>query len=306
MKHRQPPKLPPRPPSAIRIYKTLPDASKADLPPKPVTTPTSSSPIKFHFQQALIPTPSPSPNRLSCGQKRPWSRSTDNVPVPLPNTPTPIRIKDMHFGSRTYHSICNYKVAGRAVKTRRIHPGGNSGSSAYNNYQYPNDTKMLQPPKKMSDAEAIKVKIQLIHNKLLGGASVLTARDQAFLQNQMDKNPASIPALMMKLIIRRVPKKPHNLSYGIMRWAHRRSEGQLLEDLLTDRLYNFDVKEALDEGLMSVHEMSDLIDCQLVLQCVQIERAEQVQGRKSNYKDTGDDQYESDSGSVDMEMSEDD
>ncbi|KAI0532923.1 hypothetical protein GGR58DRAFT_522253 [Xylaria digitata] len=313
MQRTPPPNLPPRP--SLAIYKTLPDASKADLPPKPPTTPTSLNPTTFHFPSAaLTPSPSPSPNRTSYGQKRTWSLSTDSVVVPLQITPTPVRTRNVHSNSGIYYNVGEFKAAGRAVKASRMNHGSfsstsrntkNNSNSVHNNHRYPNGRNTHQGLGKMCKLEAIKLELRLIHNKLLGGATTLAARDQDFLRRQMDDNPTSIPTLMMKLLINQVLNKTYDLLYGMMHWAHRRCENHLLEDLLTDRLHNFDVKEAFIEGLMSVHEVSDLMDCQIVLQCVRNERAEHA--RKEQAKcDVGAYQYESDTGSLDMDLSDDD
>ncbi|TGJ80789.1 hypothetical protein E0Z10_g7971 [Xylaria hypoxylon] len=307
-----PPMLPPRP---LPIYKTLPDASKASLPPKPLITPLGLSPTNFHFPRAtlplspsvsLSPSPTPTPMQPNWGQKRKWLYSTDSVPVPLQTNPTPRSTGDVQFGGRKHDGAGECEAAERAVKARRMNPS--SSNSSHKTNQSPNGRNMYQEPKKISRLEALQIELHLIHNKLLGGATTLTARDQNFLKRQVDDNPAGISALMMNLIIKQVTNKTHNLSYGIMHWAHLRREPQLLEDLLMDRLYNFDVKEAFYEGLMSVREVSDLMDCQTVLQCVRNERTQQARREKVKYADidVDEDQCESDTGSLDMDLSDDD
>ncbi|KAF2963395.1 hypothetical protein GQX73_g10179 [Xylaria multiplex] len=313
MQRTPPPNLPPRP--SLAIYKTLPDASKADLPPKPPTTPTSLSPTTLHFPQAAL-TPSPSPKRTSYGQNRTWPRPIGSVVVSLQITPTLVRTKNVHSNGGISHSVGEFKAAGRIVKASRMNHGSfastsrsnsnnNISNGIHHNHLYPNGRNMHQGLKKMNKLEALQIELQLIHNKLLGGATALTAREQDFLRRQMDDNPTRIPTLMMKLLINQVLNKTYDLLYGMMHWADRRCEHHLLEDLLMDRLYNFDVEETFIEGLMSIREVSDLMDCQIVLQCVRNERAEDVLKEQAKC-DVGEDQYGSDTGSLDMDLSDDD
>jgi hypothetical protein len=157
--------------------------------------------------------------------------------------------------------------------------------------------------------------LQRIHNQLLRGATTLTKAEQDLVTAQMTVDYAYLSPLMMRLVVDRVANKTHQLSYAIAHWAHRRGDLWLVEDALADRLFRFDVGAAFDERLMSVDEVAALMDCQMVLHHVRMERSEQkakmkketeVAGRGAN-ANTNASTYEddSDSDSVDMDLSAD-
>lgn len=81
----------------------------------------------------------------------------------------------------------------------------------------------------------------------------------------------------MKLIVTRVTNRAYQLSYRVMLWAYQNGESELLEHTLTNLLYYFDIAQAFDEGLMSVTEVSDLMDCQIVLDYILKEQTNNVQ-----------------------------
>ncbi|KAI0971108.1 hypothetical protein F4678DRAFT_461652 [Xylaria arbuscula] len=313
MQRTPPPRLPPRPMLAVSIYKTLPDASKADLPPKPVTTPTSSSPTMFRFPRtALTPETSPEAQKRFCGQKRKYPYSDDNnhYPVLLPTTSTPKRSRytyKYHDG-RSYDGIGDRKEAERFTDIQQAIPTNTGPYNPIYNYHQTSSVKPThQGVQYARKQDPTLLEVQLIHNKLLGGATSLTKKDQSFLQHQMNNNPVKIPALMVRLIIKQVTNKTSGLSYGIMHWANRKNEPGLLEEVLTDWLYNFDVDEAFDEGLMSIQEAANLMDCQIVLECIRRDRMERARDEKTEcecvYPDA-DTPYDSDARSQSMDLSD--
>ncbi|KAI1313498.1 hypothetical protein F5Y03DRAFT_389796 [Xylaria venustula] len=313
MQRTPPPKLPPRPMVAVSTYKTLPDASKADLPPKPATTPKSLSPTMLHFPRAaLTPETSPESQRRFYGQKRKYPYSDDNnhYPVLLPTTPTPKRIRytyNYHHG-RNYDGIDDIKEAKHFTNIQQATPT-NTGphGGIYSHHQTLSVKPTYQGVHYSRKYEPKLLEIQLIHDKLLGGATSLTKKEQNFLQYQMNNNPVKISALMVTLIVKQVTNKTSGLSYGIMHWANRKNEPGLLEEVLTDWLYNFDVDEAFNEGLMSVQEASNLMDCQIVLECIRRDRIERARHEKPERECVGpdaDSQYDSDARSQSMDLSD--
>ncbi|RYC61238.1 hypothetical protein CHU98_g4970 [Xylaria longipes] len=315
MQRTPPHKLPSRPPLTVGIYKTLPDASNANLPLKPPITPTSLSPTSFRFPQPLL---TPSLNKTSRRQKRTYSQSNDNnVVVPLQQHPARDSTKIAPYSGAGYDGVGEGEAPERAVKVRKTtlnstiadsHNNNNNGTTC--NYNKPSPAAMVhqQPPNITRPT-----KLQLIHDMLLQGAKTLTTSDQDYLTDQLHENLPCISALFMWLVAKQVTNKTHNLSYGVIHWAHNNKEHDLMEYMLTDRLYGFDMEEAFDEGLMGIKEVMDLMDCQMVLRCVRMERKERlekaqkkmVEHTKTNASRDAD-HCESDLGSADMDLSEED
>ncbi|KAI3328495.1 hypothetical protein F4824DRAFT_517447 [Ustulina deusta] len=306
-----PPKLPSRPPSAVNIYKTLPDASKADLPPKPCITPASLTSTKYHVPRVVLtPEPSPEAKRRYHGQKRKYSGYTDAILVPLQSSPTWKRTRNANFYGHNFDGVDEREVPENVKKTCRTSPN-NTGAhnGTYNYHEHSNGTTMHQAAQHMSEREAALLEIRLIHNKLLGGATTLTGRDQDYLRHQMNNNPANIPALMVDLITKNVTNKTDGLSYGMMNWAHSTRQNRLLEDVLMDKLYNFDMDKAFDEGLMSLRDVGNLMDCQTVLEHVRNNRTQQPQKEETEHSNVDaetDDEDGNDSRSQSMELTDDD
>ncbi|KAI1426110.1 hypothetical protein F5Y12DRAFT_794843 [Xylaria sp. FL1777] len=306
MQRTPPLNLPPRPIMAVQTYKTLPDASKAGLPPKPVT-PTSFSSTTFPYPRGILtPDPSPEAKAIYRCQKRKYSHSDDSINFPLQTTPTPKRTRYNDLNGHSYHSIDKGEVTGHATKTGPTSPN-NAGTRnrTYDYHKAWNIRTMHKEIPYMSKQEQTLFDIRRLHNKLLGGATTITKKDQSFLGRQIGSNPANISGLMMKLIIKRVTNKTPDLSYAIMNWANMKGENQLLEDVLVDWLYNFDMEEAFHEGLMSVQEVSNLMDCQTVLECIRNKPTKKAREAKREYANTSvDAQYESDAGSLSMDLSD--
>ncbi|KAI1752908.1 hypothetical protein F4782DRAFT_546202 [Xylaria castorea] len=318
MQRTPPPQLPPRPPLTVGIYKTLPDASNADLPPKPAITPTSLSPTSFQFPQVAVTSSS---NKPLHGRKRKYSHSNDSIVVPLQYYPAQDGINNATYHSAGHEGVGEGETAERAVKVRRkssnstiVDRHKNSNDDATCEYHQPSlGMVMHQQFPDMTRSETPRVKLQLIHDMLLGGAETLTTRDQDYLVNRLHENLACISAMMMWLVAKQVTNKTYNLSYGIIHWAHNNSKLELMEYMLTDRLYAFDIEGAFDEGLMGIKEVMDLMDCQLVLRCVRMERKKRPEGahkksaeRPETSSGLDADHCESDTGSADMDLSEED
>ncbi|KAI1273616.1 hypothetical protein F5Y07DRAFT_411212 [Xylaria sp. FL0933] len=326
MQRTPPPTLPRRPVPAGKPYKTLPDASKAALPPKPLITPMSLSPSQLPRQRAMLtPDPSPQSKPIYSGQKRRYSHFNDYVVFPLQTSPTPKRSRHAyeHNHTRMYDGAGEFEGAKHIGKTLAKSPDITSAHSkgTYNNYEMRNTMQINEktsgkganiktvhqkgPCTRKQDPAVLDV--QLIHNKLLGGATTLTKTDQGYLQHQMSSNPTIVPPLMVNLVITRVTNKTPDLSYGIMQWANVRKQPQILESVLTDWLYNFDVQEAFNEPLMSVQQVANLMDCQIVLECVRSDRIKQEKKTKIERADINidvDAGYESDARSLSMDLSD--
>ena len=308
MQRTPPPKLPSRPSLTVSVYTTLPDASKADLPPKPPTTPTTPTFSQLRNPRGVLtPSPSPEPRSKKAhrGQKRTYPYSSDAIVVPLQTTQTLKRPRDVPINSHKYDDAGEYKSIERPAK--RVCPPSFPTTGVYGTMitqDEPMDGKINhQAFEYTSKPDEAQLELRLIHNKLLGGATALTAQVHYYLRRRMTTNVMKLSPLLVHLIIEQVVNKTHELSYAIMDWAHKRHEKQLLEDVLTDRLYKFDVEAAFNEGLMSIREVSNLMDCQIVLECV---RMEQVRGAKAVPADVGtySDANESDTGSEEMDMSD--
>ncbi|KAI0455560.1 hypothetical protein F5B21DRAFT_523308 [Xylaria acuta] len=316
-----PPRLPSRPPLTVGIYKTLPDASNAGLPPKPPITPTSLSPTGLQFPRATL---TPSPNTASYGRKRTYSCSNGSVVVPLQHYPA----QDCTKNAPYYGDSCNGggegKTAERAIKVRRttlnntiVDSRNTSNNDTTGNYHQPSPGAIVrQHPPNMNRSEIARTKLQLIHDTLLRGGKTIATRDQDYLADQLHENIACISAPMMWLVAKQVTNKTYNLSYGIIHWAHNNGKLELMEYMLTNRLYTFDVEEAFDEGLMGTKEVVDLMDCQTVLRCVRMELKERKERMERAQKETAEHPNtnasfdaghgESDTGSADMDLSEED
>ncbi|KAI0431406.1 hypothetical protein F5Y09DRAFT_340675 [Xylaria sp. FL1042] len=314
MQRTPPPTLPRRPTPAGVTYKTLPDASKAALPPKPPIAPINFSPSKFPIQRvALTPHNSPEHNPIHYGQKRKFSHFNDYVAIPLQTSPTPKRTKYTykHDDSHKYDGAGEFERKQHVTKTLTKSPNVTSANNnnAYNARQSPNIKSTHQKVQNTRKKNPAILNIQLIHDKLLGGATTLTKKDQGYLQYQMSNNSTLIPPLMVELVIKRVTNKTPDLSYGMMYWANQRKQPHLLESVLMDWLYNFDVNEAFDEGLMSVQQVANLMDCQITLECIRDDRIKQAQETKiqrANINTDIDAQYESDARSLSMDLSDSD
>ncbi|KAI0099623.1 hypothetical protein GGR51DRAFT_576220 [Nemania sp. FL0031] len=271
MFHTPPPQTVPQSPLAVKTYKTLPDASKAGLPPKPLVTPTKSSTSQFHSPG----TPAmPSPKRTPRSQKRTFSSSIQSVMVPWRTYPIIIGkgIKSTTTSGVSHNIIDkgNAKVevevesADRPAKIRRMSPRGNRSDDTNEVHQQPSGNSIPQT----TESDAVRIEVQLIQNKLLGGATALSEGDQDYLRHQIDQESPYISPQVMRLLAMRVTNRNSSLSYNIMFWAHKKGEMKLLEYTLVDLLYFFDMNEAFDQGLMSVSEVSNLMDCQTVLHAI--------------------------------------
>ncbi|KAI1743457.1 hypothetical protein F4680DRAFT_444742 [Xylaria scruposa] len=284
-------KLPPRPSLTVGIYKTLPDASNADLPPKPPitpNTPNSLSPPRFRFPRAAL---TPSPNKTSHYRKRKYS-PTDSIVVPLQHDETAERAAKVRRTTLRGVTVNDHKESNNDVTSNRQLPS--SGKTIH--WQPPGMTELMRP----------RIKLQLIHDTLLGGAKTITARDQEFLADQLHKDPACVSALMMWLVAKQVTNKTYNLSYEILHWAHNHNELELMEYILTDRLYAFDMEEAFEQGLMGTQEVVDLMDYQELLSRIREKRLEaqkKLTGPSATSTSFDADHSESDTGSADMDLS---
>ncbi|KAK5627868.1 hypothetical protein RRF57_003583 [Xylaria bambusicola] len=302
------PKLPSRPPLTVNVYTTLPDASKAGLPPKPPVTPTRPVSTKFRIPRTVLtlsPESESKSKKTHRGQKRTYPYPSDAIIVPLQTTSTPDRVRNSYLNGHKYDAISQYEPMEYPVKVRRTSLTAASvhGNTPSHHLQ-PAVKPIHQDTKYMSKLEEEQLELRLIHNKLLGGATTLTARDQDYLRRQMNSDTTRISPLVVHLIIQQVANKTHELSNEIMEWSQKRHEKQLLKDTLTDRLYNFDVEAAFDEGLMSLREVSSLMDCQIMLECARMGQAHDI---KAEYGDLCADlnSDDSDTGSQEMDFSDD-
>ncbi|KAI0862371.1 hypothetical protein F4860DRAFT_513080 [Xylaria cubensis] len=300
MQHKpSPPKLPPRPSMTISIYKTLPDASNADLPPKPPITSNSLSPSRFQFPQAAL---TPSPNKTTHNRKRKYSPPSDSIVVPLQYDETAERATKFHRTTLNRTTVNTHKDSNNKVTFTQRAPS----SSRFMHRQPPDITRPKTP----------QIKLQLIHDKLLAGAKTITTRDQEFLAEQLHNNPTCVSALMVRLVAEQVTEKTYNLSRGMLLWARGNSELELVEYILTDLLYTYDVEEAFEQGLMGIREVTDLIEHQILLHDIQVEREkrekhlEKAQKKLAEHSTTSAsfdaDHCASDIGSTDMDLSEED
>ncbi|KAI0526216.1 hypothetical protein F5B22DRAFT_641364 [Xylaria bambusicola] len=308
MQRTPPLNLPSRPSLAVNVYTTLPDASKAGLPPKPPITPNSPTSTKFSIPR-LVLTPSPSPESKSKkthrGQKRTYSYSSDAIIVPLPATPIPDRARNSYLNGHKYDETNRHEHMEYPVKVRRTSLTATSVHTNNSNHRHQPGVKPIHHEARyISKLEEEQLKLRLIHNKLLGGATTLTVREQDYLRRQMNSDTMRISPLVMHLIIQQVANKTHELSNEIMNWSQKRHESQLLEDVLTDRLYNFDVEAAFDEGLMSPREVSDLVDCQIMLEYIRMGQPQEIKAECDDIR-TDSDEDESDTGSQEMDFSDD-
>ncbi|KAI0444642.1 hypothetical protein F4803DRAFT_548886 [Xylaria telfairii] len=307
-----PPKLPSRPPPlTINIYKTLPDASNADLPPRPLLTPTSLSPTGYQFPQ--IP---PSPSKTPRGRKRTYSRSNDSVVVPLQHHLSPTKTKNAPHAAKE-DGVVEVETAERAVKVRRTAPD----STVVDSRNVNNNATTVNrnhPSKNMTRLEMAQLKLQLIHDMLLRGTRTLTERVQGYLAELLHDNLACISVLTVWLVAKQVTNKTYNISWAIMHWGHKNGKLELMEYMLKERLYDFDMEQAFDEGLMTVKEVNDLMDCQSVL-CRVLKELKKIKERKERKEleeaaekemteqpktDASVDHCTSDAGSADMDLSE--
>ncbi|KAI1364169.1 hypothetical protein F5Y08DRAFT_339948 [Xylaria arbuscula] len=310
MQRTPPPKLPSRPSLTVNVYTTLPDATKADLPPKPPTTPTTPTPTQLRNPRGIL-TPSPSPESRSKksrrGQKRAYAYSTDAIVVPLQTISTlaPERAGQTPLNNHKYDGAGDYRPTEHPAK--KMCPqsfNAVSVSQANGNANEAVAGKTTQREVRyVSKLDETQLELQIIHNKLLGGATTLTAQDQYFLRRQINNKHTKISPLMVHLLIDQVTNKTHELSYAIMDWAHKRHETQLLENILVDRLYNFDVEASFEQGLMSIREVSNLMDCQIVLECVRMGRVPKAKTTRIDLS-TDSDMNEGDTGSEDMDLSD--
>ncbi|KAI0486613.1 hypothetical protein F4859DRAFT_526851 [Xylaria cf. heliscus] len=313
------PKPPARPPLTVNVNtsQALPNAGKAALPPRPLITPTSLSPTGSQFPQ-LASVPSPSPTQTPRKRKRTYSRSNDSVVVPLQHFPVQDSTKNTPSNGATCNSVGEGETAERATKVRRITINNNvpnnrndgNNHATYNYHQPSTGTMMHQQAPNMTGPEAARYKVQLIYDMVRGGATTLTTRVQTYLAQQLHENLECISAEMMWLVARQITNKTNSLSYGIIHWAHNHNNLELVEYMLESRLYNFHLEEAFDQGLMDVTEVEDLMDNQTVLHCVRKEREERAQKKATEHPNTkasvDADHCESDTGSADMDFSEED
>ncbi|TRX91809.1 hypothetical protein FHL15_007362 [Xylaria flabelliformis] len=288
-----PPKLPPRPSMIVSIYKTLPDASNADLPPKPPVTPNSLSPSRFQFPQAALTS---SPNKTTHYRKRKYSPPTDSIVVPLQYDETAERSAKFHRTTLNRTTVNNHKDTNNYITSNKRAPSSSK--------------TMNRQPQDITGPKTPRIKLQLIHDTLLGGAKSITTRDQEFLAEQLHNSPACVSALMVWLVAEQVTKKTYNLSHGILHWARDNSEIELVEYILKDILYAFDVEEAFEQGLMGIMEVTDLIEHQILLHVEREKRLEKPQKKLAEHSATSAsfdaDLCESDIGSTDMDLSEED
>ncbi|KAI1164097.1 hypothetical protein F5B18DRAFT_671578 [Nemania serpens] len=286
----------------IKIYKTLPDASKADLPPKPPVapiTPTSPSPSSFHPPGVLLTSTS---NTTTQSRKRTYSNFSNSTFVPLQPPPFTDSVSNAPSKKVKYNGM---QQGGLASKTCWVNPASSNNKTNNHKQRVGSGNVHYQRPPRVTKAQAVRVGLQLIHNKLLVGATTLTKKDQHYLAHQIDENPLSIPGMMMKLIAMQVTNKTHDLAGRMMSWATRNQEPELLEKQIVDLLYHFDADEALDEGLMDIKQVDDLMDIQTMLATVRSKFDSNAQTEKNAHSgDVDGNKCESDSGSTDMELEE--
>ncbi|KAI0545645.1 hypothetical protein F4679DRAFT_588250 [Xylaria curta] len=283
-----PPKLPPRP-LTVGIYKTLPDASNADLPPKPPITPNSLSPTSSHLSRAAL---THSSNKSPRCRKRKYLQPADSFVVPLQHDETAERAAKVHRTSLDRAIVHTHKDSNKNVTSSR-HPH----SWGWTMHRRPPDMTGFKTP---------LVKLQLIHDNLIRGAKTITRRDQEFLAVQLHINPTCVSTLMMWRVAKQITNKTCDLSRGILYWASDHNELELMEYILTDRLHTFDLEEAFEQGLMGIQEATDLMEYQILLPGIQ-KRLKEKQKKLVEHSTTNAsfdaDHYESDVGSADMDLS---
>ncbi|KAJ8107377.1 hypothetical protein ONZ43_g6750 [Nemania bipapillata] len=122
--------------------------------------------------------------------------------------------------------------------------------------------------------------LQHVYDKLLGGATTLSKREQEYILRYVEEHPEHVSPLMMSLIVSRVTNKTHSLSYRMMLWSYRYNQHEILENILTTTQFRFDVNEAHKQNLTSVQDVSDLMNCQKVSHQIRNRRKDDGQEKK--------------------------
>ncbi|KAI1169546.1 hypothetical protein F4777DRAFT_584807 [Nemania sp. FL0916] len=291
-----------------KIYKILPDASRANLPPRPVnrpprhtTPPPTPGPSVFRSPGVfLTPSPTPSPKKIShdqkatLGQKRKYSQANDSVVAQFKSPFLPQKPK---APARYQNNRCDgpgeMSSTERPAKIQRT--DNNSTIDRKAKHQQPPDgttipqehpiipqarptvpqahpTISQEHLSVLAKIDTDKAVFRLIQDKLLAGATTLTARNQETLRRHVEEDLPHVSPLILGLIGNRVMNKTHKLSYAIVRWAQRNGRADLLENMLIHLLYDLDPLDLFNERLMDMDEMLDLMDCQDLLNKIRDKR----------------------------------
>ncbi|KAI0199730.1 hypothetical protein F4808DRAFT_471363 [Astrocystis sublimbata] len=294
-------RLPPRPPpTATTRYKTFPDASHAELRPKPPVTPTKSRYPQRHL--AL----SPSLKTTYFGRKRTYSQSTNSGKSPM-----------LRPGA---HDSANGVTTERAARVRRLNLSDAISDSSFNGdfrntrdtHQHSPGTTLQKQPLIMAKPETVRTKMREIHDMLLGGGKALEQCQQEYLVKQLRENPEDNFNTIIWLVAKQVPNMIHDLFLEINNWATSHGEVDIIECLLVNRLYAFDMEKAIDQNLMPVAELDELMDFQTDLGHVRVKledirekvRNKTAQNLHATKKQVDVNHCESDTGSADMDLSD--
>ncbi|KAI2630587.1 hypothetical protein GGS21DRAFT_209238 [Xylaria nigripes] len=162
------------------------------------------------------------------------------------------------------------------------------------NLQSPGTNKRRQNRPSESAAQLTQRELDKLHQQLVNGKTRLTPWDQKYIVSHLESNIVSISSYMMSLVVTQITNKTGYLSRAITRWALRKQHDELLKEAATNELFNFDAEEAFKEGLMSVEEVSELMDfLDLVLSGSSKGPAEQGQRPESARANTDSDQRDS-------------
>ncbi|GAP91067.1 hypothetical protein SAMD00023353_1502020 [Rosellinia necatrix] len=135
----------------------------------------------------------------------------------------------------------------------------------------------------------IWIVLRITHDRLLKGLETLDADEQKYLSFHLDRNPGCFEAQTVALLTARVGNLSELMISRIMSWGWANGDAAMLEYLLKDRLYNFNIEEAFDQVLMGHDELLDLMCCQDRLAAIQNERPGQNErlGRKETGEEGG-------------------
>ncbi|KAI8625661.1 hypothetical protein F5Y19DRAFT_262579 [Xylariaceae sp. FL1651] len=265
---------PPRRHTAGR-YRTLHDASRANLPPRPPTTPNWLLPRTTAY---MIP-----PNQIAQHPPPKYRRGRNSARHPV-YTPVQLTLsKDLStFSGR--NSYNEEKIGTKRARAPEAQSSTSSMAQALDDIVY-----------------RAHIGVQRLYGKLLAGATTLTAQEQQDLYEYIDFNSPRLPKVM-ELVVQQVPKKTKSLSAKVMLWAQKNGEFKLLEDETANRLFIFDLEEAIEEPLMSSDEVSELMECLFVREWVVDYRSNEMQGIIMGVDANAVD--ESDNDSMDMDLSD--
>ncbi|KAI1828215.1 hypothetical protein F4861DRAFT_171596 [Xylaria intraflava] len=136
----------------------------------------------------------------------------------------------------------------------------NNSSRNNDNSKHSGPNKAPQAPQKQSSDALIRRELCTIRKKVVAGKTTLTAWDQKYVTCYLKKDLDGVTSWMIGPISKKITNKADYLTQEIARWAQRNGHSDLLEGAIAEALFNFDVEAAFDEALMSISEVSELMD----------------------------------------------